>query len=78
MLRRHDIHTLPKFIFPGAYCASVKQWNNCLMDQLRSLRVFTQVIAEGSFAGAARVLDMAPPVVTRAISDLEQHRAHAY
>jgi DNA-binding transcriptional LysR family regulator len=73
MLRRHDIHTLPKFIFPGAHCASVKQWNNCLMDQLRSLRVFTQVIAEGSFAGAARVLDMAPAVVTRAISDLEQH-----
>ena len=43
------------------------------MDQLRSLRVFTQVIAEGSFAGAARVLDLAPAVVTRAIGDLEQH-----
>ena len=43
------------------------------MDQLRSLRVFTQVIAEGSFAGAARLLDLAPAVVTRAIGDLEQH-----
>ncbi len=43
------------------------------MDQLRSLRVFAQVIAEGSFAGAARVLDLAPAVVTRAIGDLEQH-----
>lgn len=43
------------------------------MDQLRSLRVFTQVVAEGSFAGAARVLDMAPAGVTRAIADLETH-----
>ena len=43
------------------------------MDQLRALRVFTQVIAEGSFAGAARVLDLAPAVVTRAVSDLEDH-----
>ncbi len=32
------------------------------MDQLRSLRVFTHVIAAGSFAGAAR-----------AIGELEQH-----
>jgi len=43
------------------------------MDQLRSLRVFAQVIAEGSFAGAARALDIAPAVVTRAVSDLENH-----
>lgn len=43
------------------------------MDQLRALRVFAQVIAEGSFAGAARVLDLAPAVVTRAVSDLEDH-----
>jgi DNA-binding transcriptional LysR family regulator len=43
------------------------------MDQLRSLRVFTQVIAEGSFAGAARALDLAPAVVTGAITALEQH-----
>lgn len=43
------------------------------MDQLRALRVFAQVISEGSFAGAARVLDLAPAVVTRAVSDLEDH-----
>lgn len=43
------------------------------MDQLRALRVFVQVIAEGSFAGAARVLDLAPAVVTRAVADLEDH-----
>ena len=41
------------------------------MDQLRSLRVFVQVIAEGSFAGAARTLDLAPAVVTRAVAELE-------
>ena len=39
------------------------------MDQLRALRVFTQVIAEGSFAGAARLLDLAPAVVTRAVAE---------
>ena len=43
------------------------------MDQLRSLRVFAQVIAEGSFASAARTLDLAPAVVTRAVADLEAH-----
>lgn len=43
------------------------------MDQLRSLRIFAQVIAEGSFAAAARTLDLAPAVVTRAVSDLEDH-----
>jgi DNA-binding transcriptional LysR family regulator len=43
------------------------------MDQLRALRIFAQVIAEGSFAGAARVLDLAPAVVTRTVSDLEDH-----
>jgi DNA-binding transcriptional LysR family regulator len=43
------------------------------MDQLRSLRVFAQVIAEGSFAGASRTLDLAPAVVTRAVSDLEDY-----
>ncbi len=43
------------------------------MDQLRALRVFSRVVAEGSFAGAARALDMAPAVVTRALAELEQH-----
>ncbi len=43
------------------------------MDQLRSLRIFAQVVTAGSFAGAARALDMAPAGVTRAIADLETH-----
>ncbi len=43
------------------------------MNQIRSLRVFAQVIADSSFAGAARTLDLAPAVVTRAVSDLEDH-----
>lgn len=43
------------------------------MDHLRCLRVFTQVIADGSFAKAARTLDLAPAVVTRSIAELEEH-----
>ncbi|NRF65713.1 LysR family transcriptional regulator [Aquincola sp. S2] len=43
------------------------------MDQLRALRVFVQVAAEGSLAGAARVLDLAPAVVTRTLAELEAH-----
>ena len=43
------------------------------MDRLLSMRVFQQVIDEGSFAGAARALDMAPAGVTRLVTDLEQH-----
>lgn len=43
------------------------------MDQLRALRVFSKVVAEGSFAGAARALDMAPAVVTRTVAELEAH-----
>lgn len=41
------------------------------MDQLRALRIFVEVVSAGSFAGAARTLDLAPPVVTKAITDLE-------
>ena len=44
------------------------------MDQLRCLRVFSQVVAQGSFAGAARTLDLAPAVVTRCVAELEAHR----
>ncbi len=43
------------------------------MDQLRALRVFNQVIVDGSFSGAARTLDLAPAVVTRSLADLEEH-----
>lgn len=37
------------------------------------MRVFQQVVDEGGFAAAARKLDLAPAVVTRLVSDLEQH-----
>lgn len=43
------------------------------MDQLRAMRVLTQVADAGSFAAAARALDMAPAVVTRVIAELEEH-----
>lgn len=38
-----------------------------------SMRVFQKVIDEGGFAAAARALDLSPAVVTRLVSDLEQH-----
>ena len=38
-----------------------------------SMRVFQRVIDEGGFAAAARALDMSPAVVTRLITDLEEH-----
>lgn len=43
------------------------------MDRLLSMRVFQRVVDEGSFAAAARVLDMSAPVVTRLVADLEEH-----
>lgn len=43
------------------------------MDQLRAMRVFTRVIDEGSFAGAARAMNLAPAVVTRLVAELEEH-----
>ncbi len=43
------------------------------MDQLRALRVFAAIVDAGSFAGAARALDLAPAVVTRTLAELEQH-----
>jgi DNA-binding transcriptional LysR family regulator len=43
------------------------------MDRLQSMRVFQQVVDEGGFAAAARKMDLAPAVVTRLVSDLEQH-----
>jgi DNA-binding transcriptional LysR family regulator len=43
------------------------------MDQLRAMKVFLRVIDEGGFAKAARALDMAPPVVTRVVAELEGH-----
>jgi DNA-binding transcriptional LysR family regulator len=43
------------------------------MDQLRAMKVFVRVNDEGGFAKAARALDMAPPVITRVIAELEAH-----
>ncbi len=43
------------------------------MDQLRAMKVFAKVVDEGAFAKAARALDMAPPVVTRIVAELETH-----
>jgi DNA-binding transcriptional LysR family regulator len=43
------------------------------MDRLQSMRVFQQVVEEGGFAAAARKLGLATAVVSRLVSDLEQH-----
>src|SRR5690349_1674527 len=43
------------------------------MDQLRAMKIFVRVIDEGGFAKAARALDVAPPVVTRVVAELEEH-----
>ncbi|MDB6002579.1 MAG: LysR family transcriptional regulator [Rhizobacter sp.] len=43
------------------------------MDQLQAMRVFARVIDTGSFAGAARALDMSPAAVTRWVAELEAH-----
>ena len=37
------------------------------------MRIFARVIDEGGFARAARALTLAPPVVTRAVAELESH-----
>lgn len=42
------------------------------MDRLLSMRAFQRVVEEGSFAGAARALDLSPAVLTRLVADLEQ------
>lgn len=43
------------------------------MDQLRAMKVFAKVAESGGFARAARALDLAPPVVTRMVAELEDH-----
>lgn len=42
------------------------------MDELKSMRTFVKVVDEGSFAGAARALNVANSVVTRAVGELEE------
>lgn len=43
------------------------------MDRLLSMKVFQRVADEGSFAAAARALDLSPAGVTRLVGDLERH-----
>ncbi len=43
------------------------------MDRLNLITVFVAVVDAKGFAGAARKLNISPPVVTRAINDLESH-----
>ncbi len=43
------------------------------MDRLQAMRVFARVIDEGSFAAAARALNVSPAAVTRLVADLEEH-----
>lgn len=41
------------------------------MDRLQAMTVFVTVVDSGGFASAARKLDLSPPVVTRAVAELE-------
>ncbi|MEW6690469.1 MAG: LysR family transcriptional regulator [Pseudomonadota bacterium] len=43
------------------------------MDRLHSMRTFARVIDAGSFAAAARELNLSPAAVTRLVADLEEH-----
>ena len=43
------------------------------MDRLQLINILVTVVDTGGFAGAARKLNVSPPVVTRAINDLEDH-----
>lgn len=42
------------------------------MDRLTAMEIFTRVVGEGSFSGAARVLNMSKSAVSKYISDLEE------
>jgi DNA-binding transcriptional LysR family regulator len=42
------------------------------MDRLQAMTTFVAVVDSGGFASAARRLNMSPPVVTRAVAELEE------
>ena len=42
------------------------------MDRLQAMTAFVTVVDSGGFASAARKLQLSPPVVTRAVAELEQ------
>ena len=43
------------------------------MDRLQSMRIFSKVVEQGSFARAARAMDLSNAVVTRHLAELENH-----
>jgi DNA-binding transcriptional LysR family regulator len=43
------------------------------LDRLHLINVFVAVVDASGFAGAARKLNISPPAVTRAVSELEEH-----
>jgi DNA-binding transcriptional LysR family regulator len=43
------------------------------LDRLHLINIFVAVVDTGGFAGAGRKLNISPPVVTRAVNDLEAH-----
>jgi DNA-binding transcriptional LysR family regulator len=43
------------------------------MDRLYTMSIFLAVVDEGGFAPAARKLQISPPVVTRAVTELEEN-----
>ena len=45
------------------------------MDRLQSMTTFVAVVDSGGFASAARKLNLSPPVVTRAVAELEEQLA---
>lgn len=42
------------------------------MDRLQAMTIFVTVVDSGGFANAARKLSLSPPVVTRAVAELEE------
>ena len=43
------------------------------MDRLTAMTIFVAVAEQEGFAGAARLLNISPPAVTRAVAALEAH-----
>ena len=43
------------------------------MDELSNMRAFVKVVESGSFAGAARLMELSPSVITKRINQLENH-----
>jgi len=48
------------------------------MDKLDSLRAFTRVVKDGSFAAAARSMNLSRSVVNRAVINLEKDLTAEY